>query len=168
MNNNISLLKKIKFFLFYRKTLNSIRSELEKNYNIRIDEAYRMYTVININNDNSIFQNYGSPELREFNKNYDMMPSQMEQKFIDDMFKKSMKDFSAEISEYLNTKGLAELYVFYQMEKITKFSYLIVLGFSLFKTDIYVKYFYNILRGIFLIGGLTILMYLFVTWSNNF
>ena len=68
MNNNISLLKKIKFFLFYRKTLNSIRSELEINFNIRIDEAYRMYTVININNDNSIFQDYGFAELKEFNK----------------------------------------------------------------------------------------------------
>ena len=168
MNNNISLLKKIKFFIFYRKTLNSLRTELEINFNIRIDEAYRMYTVLNINNDNSIFQDYGFAELKEFNKNYELMPSQVEQKYLDEMYKKSMKDFSNSISEYLNSKGLSELYVFYQVEKLNKFSYLIVLGFPMFKTDQYVKYFYQAIRGIFVTAGVLFLLKLLMNWTENF
>lgn len=166
--NNISLLKKIKFFLFYRKTLNKIKRELENNYNVRIDEAYRMYTVINVNNENSVFKDYGISELREFNKNYDLMPNQIEQQFLDELYKKSMKEFSNNISEYLNSKGLAELYVFYQIEKINKFSYLVVLGFPFFKTEIFVKYFYYTLRTIICIAAVLLAMKFLVNWSDNF
>lgn len=165
---NISLLKKIKFFLFYRKTLNNIKRELENNYNVRIDEAYRMYTVINVNNNTSVFQDYGISELREYNKNYDLMPSQMEQTFLDEMYKKTMKDFSNSISEYLNSKGLSELYVFYQIEKINKFSYLVVLGFPFFKTEVVIKYFYNIMRGTLILFVLSLIMKFFVNWADNF
>jgi hypothetical protein len=166
--NNISFFKKLKFFLFYRKTLNSVRTELEKNFNIRIDEAYRMYTVVNVNNDNSIFQDYGISELREYNKNYDLLPSQVEQQFLDEMYRKTMKDFSNTIAEYLNSKGLSELYIFYQIDKINKFSYLVVLGFPFFKTDLYVKYFYYTIRGIFIIGAILMLFKFLISSIDNF
>lgn len=164
----ISLLKKIKFFLFYRKTLNSIRRELENNYNIRIDEAYRMYTVVNINNNMSIFQDYGINELKEYNKNYEILPSQTEQLYLDDLYKKTMKDFSNNISEYLNSKGLSELYVFYQIEKLNKFSYLIVLGFPLFRTDVYIKNIIYVIRILLILGGLMFVMKFLLEWTDNF
>jgi len=163
----ISFFKKVKFFLFYRKTVNKIKLDLEKQFNIRVDEAYRMYTVVNINPDLSLFENYGLEELKMSNQNYDLLPSQVEDKYIDNLYQKTMKEFSGLISDYLNNNGLSELYVFYQIEKITKYSYLVVLGFSLFQTDIYIK---NMIQGLRILLGTIMglfLMKLFVNWLNS-
>ncbi len=165
---NISLFKKLKFFFLYKRTLDKIKIDLEKLYNVRIDEAYRMYTVININNDPSMFQNYGYAEIREYNKNYELMPSHLEQKYLDEMFNKTMKEFSNNISEYLNSKGLSELYVFYQVEKLNKYSYLIILGFSLFRTEKWIKYFFYTVRGLILLAGGIGLIKLLAYIAENF
>ena len=44
----ISIFKKIKFFRLYKKHLSINRGEILKNFNTKIDNAYRLYTVINI------------------------------------------------------------------------------------------------------------------------
>ena len=48
MNNNISLLKKIRLFNLYKKIVKENRNEIEKSFGLRIDKAKRMYTVLNI------------------------------------------------------------------------------------------------------------------------
>ena len=44
----ISFLKKIKLFKEYKKAIKSYSIDLESKYGIRIDRAYRLYTVLNI------------------------------------------------------------------------------------------------------------------------
>ena len=48
MNKNISLLKKIKLFSRFKKTIKINSVELENKFNLRIDSANRLYTVINV------------------------------------------------------------------------------------------------------------------------
>jgi len=45
---DISIFKKIKLFRVFKKRLKEISTELGLKFNIRLDRAYRMYTVINI------------------------------------------------------------------------------------------------------------------------
>jgi hypothetical protein len=157
---NLSFLKKIRMFLLYKKTLKKISKELEATYNIRIDEAFRMYTVVNINT--SEYQ-----DIMLSNQQYDLLPKNMEDEYIDSLYQKYMKEFTNSLSNFLNSKGLSELYNFYQIEKINKFSYLVVFGFSLFKSDEFYKTYYNILQiciaSIVIIGG----MLLFVKWLDS-
>ena len=46
-----------------------------------------------------------------------------------------IKDYTNELSKFLNQKGLNELYDFYDIKKVDKYSYLIIYGFSLFKSN---------------------------------
>lgn len=152
---NISFFKKVKFFLQYKKIVKNIQYDLEKQFNIRIDEAYRLYTVININNDTI-------EDIRLSNQNYDLLPKQMEDNYIDSLYQKTMKDFTNMLSTYLDSKGLSELYDFYQIEKINKFSYLVVMGFSLFRSDEFYKKLYQTIQiSIVSIIGFTLFLLIF-------
>ena len=42
-----------------------------------------------------------------------------------------VKEYSIKISEYLDEKNLKEMYDFYEIRKVEKYAYLVVLGFSL-------------------------------------
>ena len=42
------MFKKLKLFLTYRKFISQNKTELETMFNIRVDKAQRLYTVINI------------------------------------------------------------------------------------------------------------------------
>jgi hypothetical protein len=119
MNKKISLYKKIGIFRGYKKTLRTIKTELEQVFGARIDNAWRIYNVINIPEDV-----IGEP--------YNLRKSD-----IDLIAENSIKDYTSEISKFLNSKGLQELYTFYEVKKVDKYSYLVVLGFSLFKSNEY-------------------------------
>jgi len=142
MNKNISLIKKIRIFSQFKKTIKSNSLELENKFNLRIDSANRLYTVINV-----------PPEL--IGEAYNLKKSDIDR--IADNF---IREYSKELATYLNSKGLNELYDFYDLKKVDKYSYLVVVGFSLFRSDerrsrIY-KYWIPIL------SGLTILTALFL------
>jgi len=119
MNKNISLLKKIKIFKEYKKIIKSIKNELESSFGVRIDKAWRMYSVVNIP-----IEDVGEP--------YNLKRSD-----IDKIAESSIKGFSSELSIFLDSKGLKELYDFYEVQKVDKYSYLLVFGFSLFKSNEY-------------------------------
>jgi hypothetical protein len=119
MNKQVSLLKKIKIFKEYKKIVNSIKNELESSFGVRIDKAWRMYSVINIP-----IEDVGEP--------YNLKRSD-----IDKIAESSIKGFSSELGIFLNNKGLKELYDFYEVQKVDKYSYLLVFGFSLFKSNEY-------------------------------
>jgi hypothetical protein len=123
MKKKISIFKKIGIFRSFSRTIRENSSELEQKYSLRIDNANRMYTVLNI------------PEeiIGE--------PYNLRKTDIDKISEKFIKEFSTDLSKYLDSKGLKELYEYYKIEKVDKYSYLIVVGFSLFKSD---KYFNNI------------------------
>jgi hypothetical protein len=113
MANKISFLKKLRIFRDFKKVLKLNRTELQEVFGARIDNAYRIYNVINI-------------PVEEIGEPYNLRKSD-----IDLIAEKSVRDYSSNISKYLDTKGLQEMYDFYEIKKVDKYSYLIVIGFSL-------------------------------------
>jgi hypothetical protein len=119
MNNNIFLLKKIRLFNFYKKILKENRNEIERSFGLRIDKAQRMYTVLNI------------PE-EIVGDAFSLKKSD-----IDRISENYIKEYSSEITRFLTSKGLGELLSFYEVKKVDKYSYLVVIGFSLFRSNEY-------------------------------
>jgi hypothetical protein len=113
MANKISFLKKLRIFRDFKKVLKLNRTELQEVFGARVDNAYRIYNVINI-------------PVEEIGEPYNLRKSD-----IDLIAEKSVRDYSSSISKYLDTKGLQEMYDFYEIKKVDKYSYLIVIGFSL-------------------------------------
>ncbi len=113
---NISFFKKISLFSFYKKTLKLNKLKLERELNIRFDSAYRLYTVLNIPE-----ELYGEFTLKKSD--------------IDKISENYIREYSFEVSKFLNSIGLNELFKSYEIRKVDKYSYLIVIGFSLFRSD---------------------------------
>jgi hypothetical protein len=136
---NISLFKKISLFFTYRKAIGKIKKQLERDFNVRIDKAQRIYTVLNI-----------PSELIE-------EPYNLRKGDIDVLAQNFIKEYSSQLSRFLDANGLYELYDFYDVEKVDKYSYLLIFGFSLFNSQ-------KFLRNIYLIWlPLTVLSTL-LTW----
>lgn len=123
MKKNISLWSKIKLFNDYKKIIKENKVELENKFNVRVDNASRLYTVLNI------------PE-ELIGEAYALKKSD-----IDKISENFIKQYGSELATYLNTKGLGELYKYYEIKKVDKYSYLLVFGFSLLKSD---KYYNNL------------------------
>jgi uncharacterized protein with ParB-like and HNH nuclease domain len=117
--NKISLFKKFKLFREFKQKIKNSKAELERSLNIRIDNSYRMYTVLNIPED-------------LIGEAYSLKKSD-----IDKISENFTREFTIEVSKFLDTKGLKELYEIYEIKKVDKYSYLIVIGFSLFKSNKY-------------------------------
>ena len=113
---NISFFRKISLFFTYKKFIKLIEKQLETEFGARIDNASRIYTVLNI------------PE------NMIEEPYNLRKTDIDNLAKNFIKDYSTQLSKFLDSKGLRELYDFYEVEKVEKYSYLLIFGFSLFNT----------------------------------
>jgi hypothetical protein len=113
MVNKISFLKKLKIFRDFRKILRLNKTELQEVFGARVDNAYRIYNVINI-------------PVEEIGEPYNLRKSD-----IDLIAEKSVREYSSNISKYLDSKGLNEMYDFYEIKKVDKYSYLIVIGFSI-------------------------------------
>ena len=122
--NKVSLRKKIQLYLTYRKTLEKNRENLFQNFTSRIDKVYRIYTVINLPKE----------ELDE--------PYNFRKRDLDIFAEKYIREYSQNMGKYLNNLGLNELYDIYEVKKVDKFSYLIVIGFRLFNTDKLAKNFW--------------------------
>ena len=121
---NISFFKKVKEFNSFKRIISDNSSELDRKFNLRIDNASRLYTVLNIPN-----EVIGEP--------YNLRKSD-----IDTIAEKFIKEYSSELGEFLKSKDLTELYTFYEVKKVDKFSYLIVIGYSLFRSDVFYKRLY--------------------------
>jgi hypothetical protein len=113
MANKISLYKKIKIFGEFKKVIKLNKTELEQVFGARIDKAYRIYNVLNVPTDV-----IGEP--------YNLRKTD-----IDKIAETSIREYSNKLSEYLDSKGLKEMYDFYEVKKVDKYSYLVVLGFSI-------------------------------------
>ena len=136
---NISFFKKLSLFFTYRKSIKKIEKQLEREFNVRIDGAFRIYTVLNI-----------PSELIE-------EPYNLRKADIDALAQNFNKEYSTQLSKFLDTNGLYELYDFYDVEKVDKYSYLLIFGFSLFNSQ-------KMLRNIYLIWIPIIVTVSFLTW----
>lgn len=124
MKSKISLLKKIKIFRSFKRIITENKLELEKSFNVRIDNAYRLYSVINIPAE------------------YVEEPYNIRKQDIDKIAETLIRDYSSKLSKYLDSIGLKETYTFYDVKRVEKYSYLVVFGFSLFRSN----RFYDIIR----------------------
>lgn len=115
----VSFFKKVKLFNTYKKTIRKNRNELSARFGLRIDNAYRLYTVLNIPDD-LVGEAYS-----------------LKKADIDKISESYIREYSTELSKYLNSKGLKELYNYYKVDKVGRFSYLIVFGFSLFRSNVF-------------------------------
>lgn len=113
----ISFFKKLKLFKVFKDVVKSNQNELGQKFGVRIDRAYRLYTVLNI------------PE-ELIGEAYVLKKSD-----IDRIAEAYIKDFSKELREFLNSKGLTELYDYYSLNKVDKYSWHLVMGFSLFRSN---------------------------------
>ena len=139
MKRRLSLYKKMKLFLYYRKKLQKNKFDLSNNFNIRIDNSLRMYTVLNI-------------PIENIEEPYNLRKSD-----IDNLSKNYISEYSTKLSYYLDNIGLMELYDYYDVKKVDKYSYLVIFGFSLFKSNIFMRNLLIFLSG-FLISLITTIL----------
>ncbi len=124
MKERVNLITKIKLFNEYKKIVKGLRSEINTEFGARIDNAYRIYNVINL----------PSEIISE--------PYNLRKSDIDQISQNFIKEYSKSLSEFLTQKGLSpELFDFYEVKKLDKYSYLVIIGFSLFESN---KYYDNI------------------------
>jgi hypothetical protein len=129
----MNIFKKIRLFLNYRKTLINNKNILAEKFNIRIDGAQRMYTVINV------------PE-ELVGEAYSLKTSDINR--ISENF---VRKYNEDLSKFLNSNNLTELYKIYEIKKVDKYSYLIVIGFSLLNSaKLYNRLYYIVIPTIFI------------------
>ncbi len=118
------ILKKLGLFRSFGKIIRKNKIELRSKFFIRIDNARRLYTVLNV------------PE-ELVGEAYSLKKSD-----IDRISQNYIQEYTKELAQFLNEKGLNELYEVYEIKKVDKYSYLIVIGFSGFKSTTYFNWFY--------------------------
>lgn len=111
----ISAWRRYRLYLQYRKTLMANKSSLE-NAGLRIDRVKRIYTVVNV--PETLFDDVYGMKTSDINR--------VSQSYITDKVR--------EISKILNSIQLTELYKLYETKKVDRYSYLLVIGFTLFDT----------------------------------
>ena len=112
----LSLWKKLSMYFLYRKIILSSELEFSSTLSLRVDRVNRLYTILNI-----------PPEVYQ-------EPYSLRKSDIDKLSEPYIKEFTRQISSFLDKKGLSELYKLYSIKKVDKYSYLIVIGFSYFDT----------------------------------
>ena len=116
---NLSFYKRWKVFQEYKKILRRNKIELQERFGVRIDRAWRMYNVLNV-------------PVESFGEAYNTKKSD-----IDKISENFIREYSIELREFLDSKGLKELYDYYSINKVEKYSYLLIIGFSLIRTNEY-------------------------------
>jgi len=114
----ISILKKMSLFRVYRKSIKKYASTIE-SIGLRVDKANRMYTVLNIPEE-LIGDAYG-----------------LKKSDIDRISENYIREYISEASKIFFDLDLNDLVSVYEVKKVDKYSYLVVFGFSLFKSNEY-------------------------------
>lgn len=113
----MNIFKKIKLYWTFKREIKSNRVTLESNFNLRIDRADRLYSVLNI--PENIFED----------------PYNTRKSDIETISQTYVREYVNNVSKYLDSLGLQELYDFYEpVKRVEKYSYLIVLGYKPFNS----------------------------------
>lgn len=137
----ISFWKKLSIYRTYRKIVLKNKNEFESTYGLRIDRANRIYTVINI-------------PAEMFEEPYNLRTAD-----INKISEPYITAYTKQISGLLDSKELGELYRLYDVQKIDKYSYLVIIGFSLLDTaKLYRNIFLRFIPTIFILSILTFLI----------
>ncbi len=108
----MALWNDIKLYFSFVKTLRENEDELRGKFNLRIDNAGRIYTVLNVPKELFGDYNLRANDINSIAENY-------------------IREYTVKLGEFLNSKGLSELYGFDEpIKKLDKYSYLIVVGYK--------------------------------------
>ena len=140
---DVGLFKKIRLFRLFKKVVNQNKVELNSNFGIRVDRAYRLYTILNI------------PE-ELIGDAFSLRKTD-----IDRISEPYIKGYTNELGSFLNSKGLGEMYDFYELKKEDKFSWKIVIGYKLFKSNEWYNKLYFRILPIFLFSILITILIVF-------
>jgi hypothetical protein len=133
----MGIFKDLRLFFSYKSIIRKNKVRLEGDFNMRIDNADRMYTVLNI-----------PTNLVE-------EPYNLRKDDIDKISQNYIRDYINELSNFLNTIGISELYDFYEpIKKVDKYSYLIVIGYKQLDSVEINKIIYRILLPIISVSAL--------------
>lgn len=138
------MLKKLKLFFFWRKTIKESKFELQQKFNLRIDSAQRLYTVINVPEE-LIGEAYA-----------------LKKQDIDRISETYIRGFSGELTQTLNQKGLQELFKVYEIRRVDKYAYLLVVGFSIFESQKYYNSLYYIITPLIILTSIIFSLILFL------
>jgi len=135
----MGLINDIKLYYSYKETIKKNKNVLLTKFNIKIDNADRMYTVLNI-------------PTEYFEEPYNLRKSD-----IDQISEKMITEYSIKLAEYLDSIGLREMYTFYgNVQKVEKYAYLLIIGFKKIDTVDYNTLLYR--RFIPISIGLTLIL----------
>ena len=141
----IGFFKKLKLFREFKKVINDNKNYLNVNFGVRVDRAYRLYTILNI------------PE-ELFGEAFSLRKSD-----IDRISEPYIREYTNELGIFLNSKGLNEMFDFYELTKVDKFTWKIVIGFKLFRSnEFYDKLYYRFLPISFAIISIISLLFIFI------
>ena len=108
----MNIFKQISLYMDFRRKVRRNRKKLLEDFNIKVDLAYRLYTVVNVPD------RMGEPyNLRTVDLNRE---SELH-----------IKEYIRKLSVFLDSIGLSEMYGYYSpTKKLGKYSYLLVIGFK--------------------------------------
>jgi hypothetical protein len=116
----MNIFSKLRLFWSYKSSLRKNYIRLTGDFNVKIDRASRLYTVINIPED--LFEE----------------PYTTRKQDIETISQTYIREYINKLSEFLNSIGLSEIYDFYEpVKRVDKYSFLVVIGFKPFNS---VKY----------------------------
>ena len=143
----MSILKDLRLFFSYKSSIRKNKVRLQGDFNMRIDNADRMYTVLNI----------PSNLVEE--------PYNLRKEDIDKIAQNYIRDYINELSAFLNSIGISELYDFYEpIKKVDKYSYLIVIGYKQLDSVEINKIIYRIILPVISVIGL--ISFTFWMWKG--
>jgi len=134
------MFKKFRLFLYWRSTIHRNINLIKNKFSLRKDFACRLYTVINV------------PE-ELVGDSYSLRKSD-----VDIITKNYVESYTQDVSKWLNENGLTELYKVYEIRKVEKYSWLIVIGFSQFETNKFYNRLYYVFIPLVVILSLALLL----------
>jgi len=143
----MGILKDLSLFFSYKSAIRKNKVRLEGDFNMRIDNADRLYTVLNI-----------PTNLVE-------EPYNLRQSDVDNIAQNYIRDYINELSKFLNSIGISELYDFYEpIKKVDKYSYLIVIGYKQLDSVEINKIIYRIILPV--ISVIVLISFTFWMWKG--
>lgn len=116
------IIRDLSLYRDWKKKLNGkgVKNTLLEEYNTKVDGADRLHIVVNIPTD-------------QIDEEYGLVKSDIDRLSVP-FIKNQVKD----VSTYLNSLGLQEMYDYYEpISKLDKYSYLVIVGFKPFDSVLY-------------------------------
>ena len=134
----MNLIKKIKNLRYYLKIIKTNKKELYDNYNIKVDNIYRLYSVYNM--DENEYNQYGGDDHIDVN-NHNSIEGLLQTasgsgKITngEDLFNTKIDKELRRLDTYLIKIGLAEMYGYTQKKRLDKLNYQVVIEFKYMST----------------------------------